>query len=369
MKYIEEYRNKRLIAAVAEKINREADKDRGYGFMEVCGTHTMAIARFGLKSLLPPNIKLLSGPGCPVCVTPTDYIDKAVAYAGIKDMIVTTFGDMMKVPGSRSSLEIARSEGGDVRAVFSTLDALDVAAKNKQKRVVFLGVGFETTAPTIAAAINRAKKMKINNFSVLAGNKTMPPALKALVDDKDIKLDGFILPAHVSAIIGSRPYGFIAKDHKIPCAIAGFEPLDIMQGIYMLLRQIRKKLPMVEIQYKRVVKPSGNTLAQKLLRDVFIPSDSRWRGLGVIPGSGLGIRKEFSAFDSEKKIEVKLPKEAPDNRRCLCGEILKGKSLPTDCALYGKACTPERPVGPCMVSSEGACSAYYLYNRENKRKK
>ncbi len=361
MKYIDEYRDKRLIKAMAREIESLADKDRSYSFMEVCGTHTMAIARFGLKTLLPSNVKLLSGPGCPVCVTPIDFIDKAVAYAGIKDVIVTTFGDMLKVPGSKSYLELARSEGGDVRAVFSTLDALDIAAKDPKKRVVFLGVGFETTAPTIAAAINQAKKMKINNFSVLAGNKVMPPALKALVCDKDIKLDGFILPAHVSAIIGPGPYGFIARDHKIPCAIAGFEPLDIMQGIYMLLRQIRKKAPKVEIQYKRVVKPSGNRLAQKLLKDVFIPSDSRWRGLGIIPGSGLGIRKEFSAFDSENKIKIKLPKEAPDNKRCLCGEILKGKNLPPDCALYGKACTPERPIGPCMVSSEGTCSAYYLY--------
>ena len=360
MKYIDEYRDKDLIRAIAEKIKHRAGSKREYKFMEVCGTHTMAIARFGLKGLLPPNIKLLSGPGCPVCVTPTGFIDKAISLSKMKDVVITTFGDMIKVPGTSSSLEKAKSEGAEVKIVYSTLDALTIAKNNPAKKIIFLGVGFETTAPTIAASIIEAKDKKIENFSVLSGHKIMPPALKALVDDKDLALNGFILPAHVSTIIGSKPYAFVAKDYKIPCAIAGFEPLDIMQGIYMLVKQSVEKKPKIEIQYDRVVKPSGNKLAQDILKKVFKVADSEWRGLGIIPKSGLSIKNKYSKFNAEKNFKIKIPK-TKDNKACICGEVLKGKKTPGDCKLFGKGCTPEHPIGACMVSSEGTCSAWYAY--------
>ncbi|MBL7069034.1 MAG: hydrogenase formation protein HypD [Candidatus Omnitrophica bacterium] len=360
MKYIDEYRDKRLIKILADEIKKAAER-REYRFMEVCGTHTMAIARFGLKALLPPNVRLLSGPGCPVCVTPTSYIDKAISYSGLRDVVIATFGDMVNVPGSRSSLREVRSERGNVKIVYSALDALGLAVKHPDKKIVFLGIGFETTAPTIAAAIKEAKKKRIKNFFVLCGHKVMPPALKALISDRDVNLDGFILPAHVSAIIGSRPYGFISKSYKIPCVIAGFEPLDIMQGIYMLIRQVVKKDPIVEIQYDRVVRPTGNRLAQLLMKEVFKTADSEWRGIGVIPASGLAIKKDFRSFNSEENFKIRLPKRPRDKKGCICGEVLKGKRVPTDCRLFGKGCTPGHPVGPCMVSSEGACSAYFMY--------
>jgi len=361
MKYVDEFRDKERIKLLADNIRATLDPDREYRFMEVCGTHTMAIARFGLKHILPENIKLLSGPGCPVCVTPTSYIDKAASYAEMADTIIATFGDMMKVPGSRTSLEKVRSERGNVKSVYSTIDALKLASENPDKRIIFLGVGFETTAPTIAAAIKGAKTRKIDNFFVLCGHKIMPPALEALLKDKDVMLDGFILPAHVSAIIGSRPYGFISKEYNMACAITGFEPLDIMQGIYMLIKQLTDKDPKIDIQYNRVVKPSGNKLAQAILKEVFETVDSEWRGLGTIPGSGLAIRKKFSSIDAEKNFKIPPIKSTGKDKGCICGEVLKGIKTPGDCRLFGKACTPERPVGPCMVSSEGSCSAEYLY--------
>jgi len=364
VKYIDEYRDKKLIKTLADGIYKAA-ADSEYTFMEVCGTHTMAIARFGLRSLLPPNVKLLSGPGCPVCVTPVSYVDKAIAYSGFKDVIIATFGDMVNVPGSQFSLGRARSENGNVKIVYSVLDALKLAVRHPDKKIVFLGVGFETTAPTIAAAIKEAKKEKVENFFVLCGHKVMPPALKTLISDKDVNLDGLILPAHVSAIIGSRPYGFISKTYKVPCVIAGFEPLDIMQGIYMLIKQSVKKKPEIEIQYDRVVKPAGNRLAQHLLKEVFKTVDSEWRGIGIIPSSGLAIRKDFRKFDSEENFKIKPPEKPRDRKDCICGDVLKGKNIPTDCRLFGKGCTPERPVGPCMVSSEGACSAYFIYKPDS----
>lgn len=362
MKYVDEYRDKKIIKEVADSVKKAVDPGKEYRFMEVCGTHTMAIAKFGLKHLLPPNVKMLSGPGCPVCVTPASFIDKAIAYARLDDVIITTFGDMIKVPGSDTSLEKARSERGNIKIVYSPLDAVEVAIKNPEKRVVFLGVGFETTAPTIAAAIVKAKKKNVRNFSVLSGHKTMPAALKALISDEKLSLDGFILPAHVSAIIGSRPYGFISSDYNIPCVIAGFEPLDIMQGIYMLIDQILKKKPQVEIQYDRVARPDGNTAAQKILDDVFDVVDSEWRGLGTIPGSGLAIRKEFSGLDAENIFSAVPVRKTHKDERCICGEVLKGLKEPKDCRLYSRACTPEHPIGPCMVSSEGTCSAWFLHS-------
>ena len=362
MKYIDEFRDKDLIKNVAEKIKKAASPNKNYRFMEVCGTHTMSIAKFGLKHLLPPNVKMLSGPGCPVCVTPTSFIDKAIAYAGLKDTIIATFGDMVKVPGSTYSLQEVRAETGNVKVVYSTLDALKLASKNSGKRIVFLGVGFETTAPTIAAAIMEAKSKGLDNFFVLSGHKVMPPALKALVKDKDLQIDGFILPAHVSAIIGAGPYAFISERYGISNVIAGFEPLDIMQGIYMLIKQIEDRDPRVDIQYNRVVRAEGNKAAQDILKRVFDSVDAEWRGLGVIRASGLRIKREFSRVDAEKNFKVNLPKvrDAAD-KGCICGKVLKGLSEPKDCRLFGKGCTPEHPIGPCMVSSEGTCSAWYLH--------
>ena len=322
----------------------------------------MAIARFGLKDLLPKNIKLFSGPGCPVCVTPSSYIDKAIAYAQREDVLIATFGDMLRVPGSRLSLQEIRSQKGNCEVVYSPLDALGLAENNRDKKVIFLGVGFETTAPTIAATIREARKRGIKNFFVFCGHKVMPPALKALVDDEGLKLDGFILPAHVSTIIGSLPYDFLAKRYKIACVIAGFEPLDIMQGISILVDEIRDKKPRVEIQYSRVARPEGNKAAQKIMKDVFLPVDSEWRGLGVIPKSGLAIRKVFSRFDAEAAIPLKLPRTQRGDKGCICGEVLKGMKEPGDCKFFAKACTPEHPIGPCMVSSEGTCAARYSYS-------
>jgi len=363
MKYVDEFRDKTLIKNVAEKIKETADHKKSYRFMEVCGTHTMSIARFWLKHLLPPNIKMLSGPGCPVCVTPTSFIDKAIAYAGLKDTIIVTFGDMVKVPGSVSSLQEVRAEIGNVKVVYSVLDALKLASKNSGKRIVFLGVGFETTAPTIAAAILEAKGKGLDNFFVLSGHKVMPPALKALVKDRGLKIDGFILPAHVSTIIGARPYAFLSERYGISNVIAGFEPLDIMQGIYMLIKQINEREPKVDIQYSRAVKTEGNKAAQDVLRRTFDSVDAEWRGLGVIKASGLKIKSKFSRVDAEKNFKVNLPKvrDAAD-RGCICADVLKGLSEPKDCRLFAKGCTPEHPIGPCMVSSEGTCSAWYLHS-------
>lgn len=328
--------------------------------MEVCGTHTMAIYRQGIRTLLPDKVGLTSGPGCPVCVTPVEFVDKAVALARMPDVIVTTFGDMMRVPGSSTSLLREKACGADVRIVYSPLDAVSIAEKNPGKRVVFLGVGFETTAPTIAASILDAGKREVNNFFVLCAHKTMPQAMSALTADPDLQIDGYLCPAHVSTIIGANAYIPLSAARRIPCVITGFEPVDILQGIAMLVRQITEKEARVDNQYSRFVRPGGNPQALDILQRVFEPCDARWRGLGVIPGSGLAIREVFARFDIEKvlNIETEVPHEPAG---CRCGEILMGKIVPSDCPLFGKACTPEEPVGACMVSSEGVCSAAFKY--------
>jgi hydrogenase expression/formation protein HypD len=331
--------------------------------MEVCGTHTNTFFRFGLKSLLPKNVQLISGPGCPVCVTDASYIDNSISFAGLKDVIVTTFGDMVKVPGSSSSLYHERAKGRDIKIVYSTLDALKIAERNPLKKVIFLAVGFETTAPTIGIAVLEAKKKKINNFFIYSAHKLIPPALKQLLRDSDICIDGFILPAHVSTIIGAGAYEILRR-FDIPGVIAGFEPLDMLQGIAMLLNQLRSKKPEIEIQYNRVVKKGGNKKAQHILRKVFTVSDARWRGLGNIPRSGLKLRREFRDFDAERRFKIKSARPySRSERYCICGEILKGKNKPDDCKLFAKFCTPENPKGPCMVSSEGSCSIYYKYGK------
>ncbi len=362
MRYLDEFRNKRLGQKLTQAIKKNRSSEL-YSLMEVCGTHTMNISKFGIRDMLPENIRLLSGPGCPVCVTPASFIDKAVYLSGIKDVIVITFGDMFRVPGSSSSLMKERAKGRTVKIVYSPMDALKTARLNPTKEAVFLGVGFETTAPLIATSIMKAKSEGIKNYSVLCGHKTMPRALRTLVDDRDLKIDGFILPAHVSTIIGSRPYEFLASVYKKRCVIAGFEPLDILQGILMLISQ---KSPRVEIQYDRVVKKSGNRIAQGVINRVFESCTSTWRGFGPIEDSGLRVSDEYSDFNAEPKFGLKV-REVKEDKRCICGSILRGLKTPLDCTLFGKVCKPDKPIGPCMVSSEGTCSAYYKYESKKLR--
>jgi hydrogenase expression/formation protein HypD len=328
--------------------------------MEVCGTHTVAIAKNGLRAVMPERVTLLSGPGCPVCVTANHDIDTAVELSHRPEVTVTTFGDMMKVPGSYSSLAREKAGGRDVRIVYSPLDALALAHKEPDREVVFVAVGFETTAPLIAAAILRAQSEDLNNFSVFCAHKTVPIALEALINDPDVQIDAFILPGHVSTIIGSQPYEFLAEKYGVPGVITGFEPVDVLQGVYMILKQLEEKRAEIEIAYHRGVMPEGNPTAREMVERVFEPIDADWRGIGVIPGTGLGIREEFSAYDAVKKLPVTLP-EPKEIKGCQCGEVLRGITLPYDCKLFARGCTPEHPIGPCMVSSEGSCAAYYRY--------
>jgi hydrogenase expression/formation protein HypD len=359
MKYIDEFRNLDIATKLSRLIKEEAKGLSHVNFMEVCGTHTMAVERFGIRKMLPENINLISGPGCPVCVTPKDYIDKAIALTEFEDIIVFSFGDMLKVPGSYSNLLTQKSKG-KVKISYSPLDAVDFAEKNIDKRIIFLGIGFETTAPTIAATIKYAKKKNLKNFFVYSGHKTVPPAMKLLANDKFINIKGFLCPAHVSAIVGLTPYAEISKKHGISCVISGFEPLDILQSILMLIRQVKFKKPKVENQYNRVVKASGNKEALHLIEEVFSKKDSEWRGLGNIPDSGLYLRKRYADFDIERNMD--LPKvETKIDKGCICGDILRGIKTPLECRLFSKKCTPENPQGACMVSSEGTCAAYYKY--------
>ena len=328
--------------------------------MEVCGTHTMAICQHGIRALLPASIRLISGPGCPVCVTPVGYVDHAVALARRPGTIIATFGDMVRVPGSTSSLSREQAGGATVRIVYSPLDAVALAEKHPDQAVAFLGVGFETTAPTIAGAIVTARRQGVRNFFVLCAHKTIPGPMAVLADDPKLKVDGYLCPAHVSAIIGAEAYRSLAEKLHVPCVITGFEPLDILQGVLMLAGQIVAGEARVENQYRRVVQPQGNRKAQALLAEVFEPCDAAWRGIGTIPGSGLKLRPEFAAFDAAAQLPVTV--EPPrEHAGCRCGEILKGKARPADCPLFRTVCTPEEPVGACMVSSEGTCSAEYKY--------
>jgi hydrogenase expression/formation protein HypD len=358
LKFVDEFRRGGAARHLAELIRKGAGDDETT-FMEVCGTHTMAIARNGIRELLPENIRLLSGPGCPVCVTPNRTVDHAIALSREAGVIVTTFGDMMKVPGSSSSLDGEHAKGADVRVVTSTLEALAVAEKHPDQKVVFLGVGFETTTPTIAASLVEAKRKGLRHYFILSAHKVIPPAMEAL-SRGDVKIDGYICPGHVSAIIGSKPYEFLARDFGIGCVVTGFEPLDILQGVSMLVEQKRNGKPRVEIQYSRVVKPDGNPTAIKMISEVFEPCDSEWRGIGSIPKSGLKIRDSYKAWDAEVQIPVEVePTHEPQG--CLCGQILQGRVQPPACRHFGKTCTPGNPVGPCMVSSEGTCAAYFKY--------
>lgn len=352
------FRDPAIARTLVERISATATTP--VKFMEVCGTHTVAIARNGLRDLMPETITLLSGPGCPVCVTGNSDIDTAIEFARRPGVIVTTFGDMMKVPGSYSSLSQEKADGRDVRIVYSPLDALDIAEKNPESLVVFIGVGFETTVPIIAAAIEQAARRDLKNFTVFSAHKTVPAALGALVNDPDVAVGGFILPGHVSVIIGLEPYRFLAEEYGVPSVITGFEPIDVLQGIYMLAKQVAEGRADVEIAYTRAVPPAGNPAAIAKIAEVFEPMDAEWRGIGVIPGTGLAIRDSYAAFDAMKRLPV-TPPEPREIKGCQCGEVLRGITLPFECRLFAKACTPEHPIGPCMVSSEGSCAAYYRY--------
>jgi hydrogenase expression/formation protein HypD len=358
LKYITEFRSSELGQGLISRI-RQLSKKKAR-FMEFCGGHTVTIFRYGIRQLLPPNIEMVSGPGCPICVTANADLDKAMALSQIPGVIITTFGDMLKVPGSYSSLEKAKAEGAEVRTVYSTMDALDIAEANPERSVVFLGIGFETTAPTVAASILQAEEKGLKNYYVLSLHKVCPPVIRALLDSGEVELGGLVCPGHVSAIIGSHPWEFIAKEYDIPCVISGFEPLDILQCVEMLVEEVERGDSHVDIAYKRGVRPEGNLMALKLMEQVFEPSAARWRGMGEIAGSGLKIRREYQRFDAEANFDIKTA-PAIERKGCICGDILRGVKMPADCKLFGRACTPENPVGPCMVSTEGSCSAYYLY--------
>jgi len=358
LKFVSEFRRSELAEGLITQIHRQSKTP--VRFMEFCGGHTVTIFRYGIRNVLPPTIEMVSGPGCPVCVTANADLDKAIALARIPDVIITTFGDMLKVPGSHSSLQEVRANGAEVLMVYSTMDAVKLAEENPAKSVVFLGIGFETTAPTIAASILQAKEKGIKNYYVLSLHKVCPPVIRAILNSGEVKLHGLICPGHVSTIIGSHPWGFIARDYGIPCVVSGFEPLDILQCIDMLVAQIENGGAKVEIAYRRGVRPEGNQQALKLMEQVFEPCPAQWRGMGEVPDSGLKLREEYQHFDAELAFAIEAgPTYEPEG--CICGDILRGVKTPLDCQLFGKVCTPEYPIGPCMVSSEGTCSAYYLY--------
>ncbi|MEZ5125549.1 MAG: hydrogenase formation protein HypD [Thermoleophilia bacterium] len=329
----------------------------GQTFMEVCGTHTMAIARAGLRELLPPGLRLVSGPGCPVCVTAMADLDRVIAVTRIPEVTLTTFGDLVRVPASRSSLAAERAAGADVRVVYSPHDAVEIAAAEPGRQVVFAGVGFETTAPTVAAALLEARERRLGNFSVLSLHKTMPLPLRALLDLGETPIGGFLLPGHVSVVTGTACYDFLAREYGVGGVVAGFEAHDVLLALVMLVRQ---STPRIEIEYTRAVRPEGNVVAQRLLESVFTPSDAEWRGLGVIPGSGLALAPGFADADAALRYPVD-PGPSLEPRGCRCGEVLRGVLEPSECALFGRRCTPQDPVGACMVSSEGACAAGYRY--------
>jgi hydrogenase expression/formation protein HypD len=342
----------RLAAALAE-----AAGDRSFTFMEVCGTHTMSIARYGLRQLLPSGIRLVSGPGCPVCVTAMPDLDTVVAMARLPEVTLCTFGDLVRVPASHTTLAAERAAGADVRVVYSALDAVQIAVDEPRRQVVFAGIGFETTAPTIAAALLTAWEKGVVNFSVLSMHKTMPAPLRALLDAGETQISGFILPGHVSVITGSEIFNFLVDDYGVGGVVAGFGPRDVLGALLALVRQQR---PQVSIEYTRAVRPEGNLVAQQIIEQVFEPCDAEWRGLGIIPGSGLRLASEYAGFDARTRFAVD-PGEPREPAGCRCGEVLRGLVDPPECALFGRRCTPEDPIGACMVSSEGSCAAYYRY--------
>jgi len=362
LRFIDEYRNPELIRSLLAEIHRRAG-ERPVKVMEVCGGHTHAIYKHGLEDLLPSCIDLVHGPGCPVCVIPMGRIDDAIAIARHPDVIFTTFGDMMRVPSSRGSLLDAKAAGADVRFVYSPLDALKLARDNPQREVVFFAIGFETTAPATAATLLRARAEAIRNFSVFCNHVTIVPAIKAILDSPGMQIDGFIGPGHVSTIIGTQPFAFVAEHYRRPIVISGFEPADILQSVVMILRQKAGGIARVENQYARVVRPEGNRRALDAIGQTMeLRPYFEWRGLGFITYSALQLRAEFAEYDAELRFEVPGVR-VTDPKACQCGEVLKGVIKPWECRVFGTACTPDRPIGTCMVSPEGACAAYFNYGR------
>jgi hydrogenase expression/formation protein HypD len=361
MKFVDEFRDAAVISKTAEEIARLADPGRHYRFMEVCGGHTHAIYRFGLKDLLPPNIELIHGPGCPVCVLPMGRIDDGLAMTEADGVIFTAFGDMMRVPGTRGSPLEYKARGADVRIVYSPADALRMAEKNPDRHVMFFAIGFETTAPSTALTLIRARKLGMRNFSVFCNHVTIIPGIRAILDSPDMRLDAFIGPGHVSTVIGCRPYEWIARKERKPIVVSGFEPLDVLQSIVMLLDQLRHGESKVENQYKRVVPWEGNRAALKAIAEVFeLRNYFEWRGMGFISQSALRIRDAYAEWDAERRFTVPGLR-VTDPKAAQCGEVLKGVLRPNQCKLFGNECTPEHPVGALMVSSEGSCAAYYNY--------
>ncbi|MBO4401699.1 MAG: hydrogenase formation protein HypD [Selenomonadaceae bacterium] len=342
--------------SLVETIENLARGKKNLRFMEVCGTHTVAIFRAGIRNILPENVELVSGPGCPVCVTGDEYIDAAIAYAKMDGVIIATFGDMLKVPGSAENLAEVAAAGADVRVIYSPLDCIKIAQENPAKRVIFLAVGFETTAPTAAAAVLAARNLGVTNLLFLSAQKLVPPALKMLLADSAVRVDGFLLPGHVAVVTGADAFRFL----QVPAVVAGFEPEEILLALVNLLRQVDEGRAEVANEYKSVVRAEGNLAAQKILAQVYEPVDAEWRGLGVIPKSGLKMREEFAAFDAEKVLPLEIKKSARKTA-CRCGEVLRGVIKPVECPLFGKACQPLHAVGPCMISVEGICAAWYKY--------
>ena len=366
MRFIDEFRDSELAKRVVREIERIAE-GRRFRIMEICGGHTHTIYRYGLHDVLPANIELVHGPGCPVCVLPMGKVDDAIAIAKHEGVILATFGDMMRVPGSEGSLIDAQADGADVRMVYSPLDALKLAHQNPDRKVVFFAIGFETTAPSTAVTLLHAKRLGVRNFFVFCNHVLVVPAIKALLDSPETRLDGFIGPGHVTTVIGSKAWEFIPRDYGKGIVISGFEPLDMLQAIYMLVRQLIEGEPRVDVQYTRAVRPDGNTKAKEVMAQVFeLRETFEWRGLGWIEKSALKLKPEFAEFDAE--LHFDLPRrQVADPKVCQCGEVLRGAILPWECKVFGTACTPEHPIGACMVSSEGACAAVYQYGRYSRK--
>ncbi len=356
---LNDFRDPALARELIEAIE-QLGAGRSINLMEVCGTHTVSIGRYGLRGAMPPGLKLLSGPGCPVCVTSNHDIDAAIAMTKVDNAIVTTFGDMIRVPGSTTTLGAAKASGADVRVVYSPLDALNIARENPERPVIFIGVGFETTTPVVGASIQMAAEQGLSNYYVYAAHKSTAPALDAIANDPETKVDGFILPGHVSTVTGMAPYRFLAEKYNTPGVVTGFEPVDVLNGIARLMVMVDRGEAAIENAYTRGVQSDGNPAAQAIIADVFEPCDAVWRGLGLIPSSGMAISDKYAAHDAMKVFDPAV-EPVRETRGCRCGDVLRGAIAPSDCPLFGRACTPENPVGPCMVSSEGSCAAYWRY--------
>ncbi|SCL34000.1 hydrogenase expression/formation protein HypD [Micromonospora rhizosphaerae] len=368
MRFVDEYRDADKAQALATQIAALCEPGRQYKFMEVCGGHTHTIYKHGLEDYLPENVSLVHGPGCPVCVIPMGRVDDAIAIANEPGVIMTAFGDMMRVPGGNGSFLDAKAAGADIRMVYSPLDALKIARSNPDRKVVFMAIGFETTSPSTAMTVLRAAAEGVDNFSVFCNHVTILPAIKAILDSPDLRLDGFLGPGHVSTVIGCRPYEFIARDYGKPLVCAGFEPLDLLQSVFMLLKQLADGRCEVENQYTRVVPWDGNLRALEAIGQVMqLRPYFEWRGLGFISHSALRMRDEYAAYDAERLFDVPGVRVA-DPKACQCGEVLKGVLKPWECKVFGTACTPETPIGTCMVSSEGACAAYYNFGRFSRQR-